>query len=51
VDTWEWVERGGDYLAPLALVVLLRLGARAGDATGGLVEAMADLRQALRFTG
>ncbi|MEI9950253.1 MAG: hypothetical protein WDO74_15070 [Pseudomonadota bacterium] len=24
-DTWEWVERGGDYLAPFALLVLLAL--------------------------
>lgn len=24
-DTWEWVERGGDYLCPLALLAVLAL--------------------------
>jgi uncharacterized membrane protein YphA (DoxX/SURF4 family) len=24
-DTWEWIERGGDYLAPFALLTLLAL--------------------------
>ena len=25
VDTWEWVERGGDYMAPVALIAALVL--------------------------
>ena len=24
-DTWEWIERGGDYLSPFALLILLAL--------------------------
>ncbi len=30
VDTWEWVERGGDYFAPLALIAVMALQQRGG---------------------
>ena len=32
-DIWEWIERSGDYLAPLALISVFVLRARAGTVT------------------